>query len=173
MSYLVLAYPELSNEDFNLIQDYRKVHDIFYPVVHPHFTIVFPVDNQPEKAFIREVEKQSGSIKKIEFLIKCATINKDAFSDYYHIFLVPDQGFSDIVKLHDKLYSGLLFDNLRLDIDFIPHIGIGNSKDKWECKKMVDRWNSKNFSIKGQITHLTMVNYENDKVTSLKKIKLK
>ncbi|MFO7890546.1 MAG: hypothetical protein R6V04_09435 [bacterium] len=65
MSYLVLAYPELSDEDFNLIQNYRKVNDIFYSMVDPHFTIVFPVFNQPEDRFIREAEKQSGSTKKI------------------------------------------------------------------------------------------------------------
>lgn len=74
------------------------------------------------------------------------------------------KGYSRIVKLHDKLYSEKLKSNLRLDIDFVPHIGIGNSKDKFSCKKMVDQWNEKEFSISGKITHLTVVNYENDTI---------
>lgn len=110
---------------------------------------------------------------KFDFIIRCATINKDAFSDYYHIFLVPDEGYSRIIKLHDKLYSDKLKNNLCLDLDFIPHIGIGNSIDKYTCKKMVDEWNEKDFSISGRITHLTIVNYKNSIVTELEDIELK
>ena len=86
---------------------------------------------------------------------------------------VPDEGYSRIVKLHDKLYSDKLKDNLRLDLDFIPLIGIGNSQDRYKCKKMVDEWNQKEFSISGRITHLTVVNYENNIVSKIEEIELK
>ena len=44
MAYLVLAYPELTSESFDRIQSYRKDNDeLFFNVVNPHFTIVFPV----------------------------------------------------------------------------------------------------------------------------------
>ncbi len=44
MAFLVLAYPKIEQSDFDLIQDYRKENDgLFYSVVKPHFTIVFPV----------------------------------------------------------------------------------------------------------------------------------
>jgi 2'-5' RNA ligase len=174
MAYLVLAYPELTNENFDRIQCYRKDNDeLFLKVVNPHFTIVFPVFDIPEEEFTREIKDKSVNLAKFDFIIRCATINKDAFSDYFHTFLVPDEGYSDIVKLHDKLYSEKLKNNLRLDLDFIPHIGIGNSIDKYACKKMVDEWNEKDFSISGRITHLTIVNYENNIVTELEDIELK
>ncbi len=158
MAYLVLSYPVIKDADFELIQHYRKDNDeLFYSVVDPHFTIVFPVFDFPEELFINEVTERTKGIKKVDFNLRCATINKDAFKDYYHTFLVPDEGYSKIIKLHDKLYSGKFKNDLRLDLDFIPHIGIGNSKDKFRCKQMVDEWNGKEFSIEGVISSLSII----------------
>jgi hypothetical protein len=174
MAYLVIVYPEISTIDYDLIQDYRKKNDkLYYKVVEPHFTIVFPVFNKSEEEFLKEVERKTQEQEKFGFTIRCAVINKDAFSDFYHLLLIPDEGFGKIVKLHDKLYSGLLKDNHRLDIDFLPHIAIANSLDKFECKKMVDEWNENEFSISGKVTCLSIVKYENDRVTSIKEIELK
>ena len=86
---------------------------------------------------------------------------------------VPDEGYIRIVKLHDKLYSDKLKDNLRLDLDFIPLIGIGNSQDRHKCKKMVDEWNKEEFELRGTISRLKIVRYENDVVTTIEEIKLK
>lgn len=174
MAYLVLAYPELTSDNFDKIQSYRKENDeLFFTVVNPHFTIVFPVFDISEEEFIKEVKNKSANFEKFDFIIRCATINKDAFSEYFHAFLVPDEGYSKIVKLHDKLYSDKLQDNLRLDLDFVPHIGIGNSQDKFKCKKMVDEWNKKEFELSGTISLLTIVKYENNVVTIIEEIKLK
>jgi 2'-5' RNA ligase len=171
MSLLVIAYPILSSQDFDLIQEFRKEHDEFHhSIVLPHFTLIFPVEGVEEKVFMDEIEKQTSDFMKFEFAIQCAMINKDAFTDNYHIFLVPDEGFSHFVKLHDKLYSGLLSTHLRLDIDFIPHIGIGISKDKFVCKSWVDLWNKDTFSITGGVSAISIVRFENNLVTRLKEI---
>ncbi|MBG6129221.1 2'-5' RNA ligase [Aquimarina sp. EL_43] len=173
MAYLVLAYPEIKNADFDVIQNYRKENDqLFYHVVKPHFTIVFPVFDQTEIDFIAEIKKQAATCNSFDFVLRCATINKDAFNEYYHTFLVPDQGYSNIVKIHDKLYSGTLKENHRLDLDFIPHIGIGNSLNKLDCKKMVDEWNKDEFEIIGTVKTLTIAEYDNNNVRKVEEIKL-
>lgn len=174
MAYLVISYPELSWSDYNWIQRFRRENDpLYYSVVEPHFTLVFPVFDIEETAFVQEATKLLAGVNKIDFTLRCATINKDAFSDYYHILLVPDEGFSKIVKLHDRLYSGLFKSNLRLDIDFIPHIGIGNSLDKTVCKQWVDDWNSQDFEINGSINQIDIIEYDNNKVSTVEIIKLK
>lgn len=171
MALVVLAYPQLEIVDYDWIQDYRKAHDVLhYGIVEPHFTIVFPVFNIHEELFVEEIRLKAKGRKAIPFEIKCATINKDAFNNYYHVFLVPDQGFGEIVRLHDILYSGVLNNNLRLDIDFIPHIGIGNSTDSIKVKAMVDHLNEKEFLIKGTITHLTIADFTNNVVTAIEEI---
>jgi len=174
MSCLVLAFPELSNKDFQLIQEFRKDHDaLYYSVVDPHFTIVFPITGIEEKDFISEIRKQSQGIQPFDFTIRCATINKNAFNDYFHIFLVPDEGYSQMVKLHDRLYSNMLFPHLHLHLDFIPHIGIASSKDKYECKRLSDEWNQSDLLIEGKISRLTIIEYHDDTVAPLEEIELK
>lgn len=173
MSYLVLAYPNISETDYQFIQDYRKKYDPkYFSIVEPHFTIVFSTSNLTENEFIAEVEKQSQGIKKFDFKIRCATTNQDDSKDFYHEFLVPDEGYSNIVKLHDKLYSGIFFDNLRFDIDFIPHIGIGNDEDVFVCKKRIDELNAKDLLIEGSVQVLDIVKYADHQISTIKKVTL-
>ncbi|WP_261854757.1 2'-5' RNA ligase family protein [Vibrio spartinae] len=163
MALLVIAVPEFSGDDYDLIQSFRAENDVlFYHVVEPHFTLVFPVFNVSIEAFKREVIEKSRSFLPFDFKIRCATINKDAFNNYHHAFLVPDEGFSHLIKLHDSLYSGLLADNLRLDIDFIPHVGVGNDESSRECQGMVQFWNNQDFCISGRISKLQVVEFDFD-----------
>ncbi len=172
MKLLVIAYPNLSDNDNMQIENYRKANDRMFTMIRPHFTFVFPVAGISIPEFTTEIQKQLYQVQPISFALRCATVNKDAFSEYYHAFLVPDEGFSKMVKLHYSLYSDRLSVHKLFDIDFIPHIGIGNSKDKLACKKMVDEWNSKSFEICGSISDLDIVQYENNKVETIEKITL-
>lgn len=174
MSLLVIAYPTLSPDDTNRIQNFRALHDrLYYDVVPPHFTLVFPVSNWSQEKFIREIKSRAFVVQTFSFVLRCATVNKDSFSPHYHTFLVPDEGYSHFVKLHDLLYSGLLSNDLRLDIDYIPHIGVGNDTDPQTCKRLANDWNASGFGIRGEINSLTVVNYEHNKVSPLEVILLR
>lgn len=173
MSLLVLSYPEISEKDFEWIQKIRKEHDkLYYKVASPHFTIVFPVFNMEPDMFIKHIKNMSENIKTFSFIIRCAVIVKDSFNEYSHVFLVPDEGYSHIVKLHDRFYTGLLLPELRLDIPFIPHIGAGNSISPETCKSLADRLNQENFAITGTVKNLDIVEYKEDKVKTIEKITL-
>ena len=173
MAFGVLAYPNLKRYDYNFIQEFRKENDeLYFFVAEPHFAFVFPISNIDKMQFIEEVFDKAKGFLPFDFEIKCATVNKDSFIDYFHLLLVPDKGYSNIVKLHDNLYSGLFLKELRLDIDFIPHMGIANSKDKFKVKEWADSWNKKDFSIEGTIDKLTVIEYTNNILTDLREIKL-
>ena len=173
MSYLVLAYPKIKEEDYRWIQSLRREYDIrYYFVVEPHFTIVFPVFNKGKDSILNHVEKVYGDIAPIQFSVRGTTIVKDSFSDYTDVFLVPDEGNREIIKLHDKLYTGILSEELRLDIPFIPHIGVGGSKDAAEAKKISDKLNKENICITGKIEELDLVEYDYPVVKSIKKFYL-
>ena len=173
MALGVLSYPVLSKADYRRIWEFRKENDeLYFSVAEPHFAFVFSVFNIDRETFIAEIKGKAKGFRPFEFEIKCAMVNKDAFLDCFHILLVPDKGYSSIVKLHDKLYSGILFKEQRLDIDFIPHIGIGNSPDKYTVKSWVDQWNGREFSIKGEIITLTIVDYIDGILSDIVEIKL-
>lgn len=174
MSYLVLAYPDISKEDYEWIQDFRSKYDErFYNVVEPHFTIVFPVYKLNESVFREHIVKLSKEVPPIRFSTRRSMIVKDSLSDGFDLFLVPDEGNSEIMRLHDRFYSGILLPELRLDIPFIPHIAIGGSADPQECKKYCDLVNEKRFCIEGVISTLDIVWYDHPEVRTIEKIKLK
>jgi hypothetical protein len=85
---------------------------------------------------------------------------------------VPDEGFSRIVKLHDRFYTGLLAPELRLDIPFIPHITVGNLTDSLRCIALVDELNAQDFEISGTITALDVIKESNGNITTIERIKL-
>ena len=160
MALGVLAYPRWNPEDYARIQDFRKDFDeLYYQVVAPHFAFVFPLEGIGREAFLAEAEKQALGFGPIEFELRCAVINKDAFLPYYHLLLVPEKGYSRVVRLHDRLYSGQFRPHLRLDIDFIPHVGIANSKDPQLVKRWVDSWNRDDFCIRGRMESVTAIEY--------------
>lgn len=173
MRVAAVAYPELNEADSDSIENYRRLNDALYDVVRTHFTLVFPVSGISVTDFINEVTRQLAGVKSFDFCLRCATISKDSFNDNYLIFLVPDEGYSNLVKFHDRLYCDKLADHLLLDLDYIPHIRIGDFIDKTQCKRMVDEWNERDFSIRGSISAVDIVSYENDIVTTIRKVQLK
>ena len=174
MAFLALAYPLISETDFNWLQAYRMENDeLFYGKVAPHFTIVFPVSNMTQKQFVNEIEKQLDGISKINFEINSAITHKDNFSDYYFQFLIPAKGYEEIVRFHDKLYSDNLLLNWKRDVEYIPHITIGDSTDENKCSSETGRLNTSGLSVSGQIKNLTAAKYEYGIVTNLETFDLK
>ncbi len=173
MAYLVIAYPEFNqDDDFSWIQDYREQNDRQFNLVNPHFTLVFAVQDIDRDSFLNEVKRRVSTIKSFDFDLKVATINQDNSGNYFHEFLVPDNGYSNIIKLHDVLYSGLFAPYLRFDVDFIPHISIGDSEDAQTSKKRVDELNMQGVSIHGRIGNLDVIEYAEGAITTIEKISL-
>jgi 2'-5' RNA ligase len=174
MAFLALSYPELEANDFQWIQTYRAANDArFFKVVDPHFTLVFPVgDAISGHTFASEVKTRLAGVGRIDFELAVAVVNRDAFDNYWHEFLVPEKGFSAIVRLYYKLYSGLFAPHQRLDIDFIPHIGIGNDDDIGRAKRRVDEINRREIRIAGTIARVDVVEYRDDAVKTLEQFPL-
>ncbi len=173
MSLVVLAYPQLEKKDYEWIQSFRAKHDErYFKVVEPHFTIVFPVPSIDEKTFVHHIEKVAKGFKQFYFVLRCAQIVKSSFSNYTDVFLIPEEGYRIFVMLHDAMYTGVLEKELRLDIPFIPHLGIGNNHDAYNCKILADEVNKKTPEIVGSIDSLEIVRYETISVKTIKKLYL-
>lgn len=172
MTYFVVLYPEFKQSDFKWIQNYRGQYDRQFSLVKPHFTLVFAIQDFDKEQLLSEVKQKVADVEAFDFELKVATVNQDDSGEYYHEFLVPDTGYSNIVKLHDKLYSDLLAPRLRLDVDFIPHISIGDSKDAQISKRRVDDLNSQNISIHGHINSVDIIEYVDGAINTVEKIQL-
>jgi len=172
MKLLVLSYPEIADHNLSFIQQIRSRQDPLFSVVAPHFTLVFPLSGFSEKEFADEIAIQVNNFSRFTFTIRKATLHKDEFTGEWLVFLIPHEGYSGFVQLHDGLYSGKLEKYHRRDIDYIPHLTVCRSDDKNHCMQLVDQINASPFIIQGQITAIDLVKHENNTVTTLKKINL-
>ena len=172
MALVVVNYPGISEPDYAWIQAIRAEHDIYHEMVSPHFTFVFPCSITDEAGFVGHVKRCTRGVKTIRFVLKCALVVKDCLSKYTHVFLIPDDGFSDIVRLRDRLYTGLLASELRLDIPFLPHIGIGSALSPEACKDLADNLNQGSFSVEGRIDTLDIASFDGEAMRTIERIQL-
>jgi hypothetical protein len=173
MAYLAVAYPNISHEDLAWIEAYRERHDPrYFSVVRPHFTLVFAISDIAEEIFVDEVAGQLQGIQKFDFELAVATVNRDYSGTYFHEFLVPEKGHAAIIKLHDRLYAGKFATHLRLDIDFIPHIGIGNDDIGLNSKRRVDELNRNGVSVSGTVDTVDVIEFRDGRVQTIRQFPL-
>lgn len=173
MAFAVVNYPTLSEEDFEWIQSVRREHDVlYYDVVEPHLSLVFPIEEIDAPTILEHVRRQARSIAPFEVIFRCAILGDPDFENHAHAFLVPDEGFSDVVRLHDRLYTGPLSDFLRLDLPFIPHVGIANTPEAEGCKALIEELNAEPFEIRGRVAAVDVVEYDGTTVQTVKQFPL-
>jgi hypothetical protein len=97
-SLLVVNYPNISADNFAWIQKIRQQEDEL------NFSMI------DRATLVNHVKQSIKDIKPFEFTLRCGVLCNDAFSKYTHVFLVPDEEYSNIVKLHDRLYKGIIAD---------------------------------------------------------------
>ncbi|MBZ5499647.1 MAG: 2'-5' RNA ligase family protein [Acidobacteriia bacterium] len=173
MAICAVNYPTISSGDYEWIQSIRREHDaLFFDVVRPHFTLVFPTENVEKSEFIAHVAEVAKRISPFDVVLRCAILGDPSFMDHAHAFLVPDEGFSDVVRLHDALYTGPLRAELRLDLPFIPHIGVASTPRIAECKAIVDDLNSKGFEIHARVEKLDIIGYDGNRTWTIEECAL-
>ncbi len=172
MTLLVLAYPELEPADRAWIERIRAEHDPRHTAVAAHLTLVFPVVDIDPAALIADVARQASGVTPIPFVLRSALPFKDVTGRGTDVFLVPDDGFGALVRLHDRLYAGALAPALRLDIPSIPHITIGRSDDSTLCKRLADEINAQPFAVHGHVTALAVVMREEQAVRTIARLPL-
>src|SRR5205814_10434354 len=103
MSLAIVGYPQLAQQDAELIRSIRTQHQqLSHSAIAPHFTLVFPQSIISESQLAEHVRKQLAGCHAIQFVLRSSILVKDDSSDSYFVLLVPDEGLSSIVKLHDK-----------------------------------------------------------------------
>jgi 2'-5' RNA ligase len=173
MALLVVAYPLLAPPDDAWIQAIRAQYDVArYRMIAPHFTLVFPTIAIERSVLLAHITEQTIGVSPMAFALRCAMAVSDPLSATTHTFLVPDEGYSALVKLHGRLYTGVLTAALRLDLPFIPHITIGTATAPWTCKQLADLVNQQDVCIRGRIERLSLLTYEHNRVGTIANVEL-
>jgi 2'-5' RNA ligase len=172
MTFVVISYPNMSREDFSLVQTIRAEYDSQYQLIGPHFTLVFPCPVPDQVDLVRHVGQKVQGIKRIPFVIRQAIWVEGNPNGQYNLCLVPDAGSNEIKKLHDDLYTGLLAAELRRDIPFIPHITIGNRGSPEILSGLAAKLNARGLNIAGVLDSLEIASLEGQKIGTLERIPL-
>lgn len=163
-----LGFPDLSPADRRMIEGFRRDHDLPYrDVVEAHVTLVFGIENIDPAAYVGHVKAVADGSGPINFVCRYAMLGNDHANDDGYVFLVPDEGFSGLSLLHDRLYSGPLAPYLKLELPFIPHITIGTLADRGEAKALCDGLNGTGVHIAGSLTTLSVCTLQDGKVRVL------
>lgn len=173
MAYLALAYPDIDQSDYDWIQSFRKMHDSkYFSVVEPHFTLVFSTTKLSLDEFTRHVKEKALGIRPFNISLDSTKVVEDDSKEFFHVFLIPSHGFDEINKIHDELYTDELESELRHDISFIPHVGIGTCNAQQEAEEIVGKVMKANRPIGGTVSKLTIVEFDGKKVVDLQTIYL-
>lgn len=176
MPLLVVAYPELDAADAVRIEMIRAVHDPAHARVRAHFTLVFPLEHATERHSVDELVAFVGEIAReqrpLPFALRSALPFPDPLGPDTHVFLVPDEGFGALVRLHDRLYTGPLARDLRLDVPTIPHVTVGRAASPRLARRLADSLNARPLAIVGQIAALDFVAHDGGTVRTIARLPL-
>lgn len=172
-SNVIISYPEISQADFRWIQGIREEHDRQYKIVRPHVTFVFPTAKLSIEQLAQHAEEKVRGESKIAIELTEATVVEDGSKKYFHVFLVPSTGKEKIITLHNLLYTGDLASELRLDIPFIPHVGIAANESRTTAQALADTIiNTEGIDIRGFLSALTIASFDGKSVHDIKQIQL-
>ena len=59
---------------------------------------------------------------------------------------------------------------MRREIEYIPHITIGNSQERETCEKMAEEWNAEKIFMEGKIEAIDILLFESGHVTLMEKL---
>ena len=118
MHYALVLYPEVETER---IQDIRRKFDPTFDVIRPHVTVLFPVPaSVGEAELVSHIEGVLGDWKAFEVRLGGMVKSTD-----HWLFLTLEKGEREVKGLYQALYTGILAQYRRDDIEFVPHLGLG------------------------------------------------
>lgn len=174
MALLAVTFPMLSPRDLEWIQQLRAEYDRQkYDLIDPHLTLVFPADRIAEGEFVEHVNTVCGRFSEISFVLRGALTLNAAFDERRYLFLVPEEGYTDLVQIHDALYAGVLAEELRADIPYVPHLTIGESENADIILNVADGINNSGIAIRGRTTEIDMLRLEGGKISRISTTRLR
>ena len=133
MYYGLNFYPQLNAELAESIDAIRRKHDPTVGFAKPHITVMFPIpDSIGEPQLINHIQSILNDWSPFE--IRLGGFHK---SHDHWLFLTLTEGEAQTKQLYRSLYTGILAEYRRDDIEFVPHLGLGlfireGSKYDWD-----------------------------------------
>jgi len=156
----VVAKPEFPRAELDWLVHLRQART--HSDGAPAFTLVFP-GAQLSDDVIQQVKATCANTSRIRFCLRSAMIVPEAQMGLYHVFLVPDEGFGAIIRLHERLHAGPLACCLRPEAPYIPHVTVASTKEFRDARQTMALLNAKDLAISGRFDEIEV--HERDSAT--------
>jgi len=120
----------------------------------PVFRLVFPGAEFSADDVLTHVAATCAVTSPIKFCLRSAVIVPEPGAGSYHVFLVPDEGFGAIIRLHDRLHVGPLAGCLRPEVPYIPHLTVASVKEFNAARRIKAKLNGYDLGIDGRVDAL-------------------
>lgn len=149
-----VAQPVWDDGAGEAVESFRAVHDPQQGLLAAHFTVAFGIavdlaEWQPH------VQKVTSSRSPFRFVLRHAMLFAQDKARA-HVFLVPDEGASQVARLYGDLHREGWAKYRRSDIPYIPHITVAVAGRVEQAQAWVDDWNSQPFELAGQVDSLSI-----------------
>ena len=168
MFQAIVTYPKI--KDTSSIQAIREKYDPQFQLIKPHITVVFPFPAIDKDVLCKHINRILSFHSAFNITLEGL---KCSFDNY--LFLLINQGNDTIVRLHDELYTKVLAEHLRKDIEYDPHVGLGSFKTKSGCKDAEKKVEKLNLRLNGIVETLDLLEIEEDhlKLKTIRRFELK
>lgn len=157
MSLCVVAFPDTAEADAIWLQSIRAKYDPQFDEINPHITLLLPSKSIALPELEEHVKNAVLEMGAFDVVFRCVLPYRDPLGSRVHLFLVPDVGLSDVVRLHDRICERAYPGQPRVKFPFIPHVTIGAFDDGSECRRVADLLNSQRFEIAAQVCTVSIV----------------
>lgn len=166
----VIARPHFGKSDLAWLTDIRSRRAGSRGA--PYFTLVFANLDMKPAAFTKAVQARVKSIRPIRFRLRSALVVPEPAVRAFHVFLIPDEGFGAILKLHDALHAGSIKAALRQDSPYLPHVTVGTTPDYDSARSLAFTLNQRVIDIRGHIDAVQVESRTGDVIKRLAEVPL-
>ena len=166
----VIARPHFDKADLAWLTDIRSRRAGSRGA--PYFTLVFSTNDIAAEAFTKTVRDRAKTVHPIRFRLRSALVVPEPVVGRFHVFLIPDEGFGAILKLHDALHTGPIKGALRQDSPYLPHITVATMADHAAARALAFSLNQGDIDIHGHIDALLVETRTGEVVKPLAEIPL-
>ena len=123
----VIARPHFDKADLAWLTDLRSRRAGSRGA--PYFTLVFTAGDMTPADFVAAVRPVAKRFHAMRFRLRSALVTPEPTVGRFHIFLIPDEGFGAILRLHNALQSAPIDAVARVDSPYLPHVIVGTASD--------------------------------------------
>ncbi|MDA0342262.1 MAG: 2'-5' RNA ligase family protein [Proteobacteria bacterium] len=166
MSLTIVAFPEIAATELGWVEGLRQAH---LPApeadIAPHMTLVFSADVATDDNLTMHMLGVAGSTQPFDATFRIVAPVVDPINGGWTVQLLPDQGLSKLMRLHNFLYSGPFADHLNLDVPYVPHLTLARTTTGQQAKALCEELNSDIIEVDMRFTTVDLLRVDGGKVT--------